>query len=172
MNETKNTVEQAERPGTPMEARLRAIVEEVIADHDLFLVALEVRGRKGSQAIDVFLDSDGPLDVDALAEVSREVGFVLDVEDVVKGRYHLNVSSPGADRPLLRPGQYRKNVGRVLEVTYRPAGPEADVEAGPLTAKGELTAADDAGITLAVSKKETLDLTYGDIETARVQLPW
>jgi len=71
-------------------ARVQALVEEVIFDSPLFLVDLIVRGHKGSRVVEVYLDSDRPLDVDALARISREVGFLLDTEEVIDGKYTLN----------------------------------------------------------------------------------
>ncbi|GIV61309.1 MAG: ribosome maturation factor RimP [Rhodothermaceae bacterium] len=146
------------------EERVRAIVEEVIAGTSHYVIDVQVRGRKGSRVVEVFLDSDAPLHVDELARLNREIGFLLDVEDVVDGKYHLNVSSPGVDRPLRLPRQYRKNVGRVLRVRYR-AG---DV---PRTLQGELTAVDEDGIELTVGGRAER-ISFADIEEAKVQLPW
>ena len=104
--------------------RVQALVEEVLAGSPHFIVELEVRGAPGSQAVDVFIDSDEGLGVDTLAEISREVAFLVEAEEVIAGHYRLNVSSPGVDRPLKLPRQYKKNVGRTLRVHYQK--PEGD----------------------------------------------
>ncbi|GIV59125.1 ribosome maturation factor RimP [Rhodocaloribacter litoris] len=156
--------ETAQETTAAQEARLRAIVEEVIAGTPHFIVEVRVRGRKGARVVEVFLDSDGPLGVDELARLSREIGFLLDVEELFDGRYHLNVSSPGLDRPLSLPRQYRKNVGRLLRVRYR-AGDAVH------SLQGKLKSADDDGIEIDTGRR-TLRISFGDIEEAKVQLPW
>lgn len=160
---TESAVQKQTRP----EDRVRGIVEEVIEGRGLYLVEVNLRGRKGSQVVDVYLDSEGELGVDTLAEVSREVGFLLDAEDVLPGRYNLNVSSPGLDRPLVLPRQFRKHLNRPLLVRYR-----AGEGAPPQKAEGELARVDDEAIELALSQGETLRIPFGDIEEAKVQLPW
>jgi len=148
-------------------ARIQALVEEVLAATPHFLVEFELRGARGSRVLDLYVDSDADLDVDELARISREVGFLLDTEDLIDGRYHLNVSSPGVDRPLKLPRQYRKNVGRTLQVHYQK--PEGN---GNTETTGELVAADEEGIDVMHSADERRRIPYDDILWARVKLPW
>lgn len=147
--------------------RVRALVDEVIAGSPLFVVDVDVRGRKGSQAIDIFVDSDEVLDVEALARVSREVGFLLDMEaDLVPGRYHLTVSSPGIDRPLRMPRQYRKNLNRDLRVHFRKADGSGNAEV-----TGALVGVDDDGIEVAAGAGSQR-IAFDQIVWAKVKLPW
>ncbi|NNG40377.1 ribosome maturation factor RimP [Flexivirga sp. ID2601S] len=82
-----------------------------------------------------------PLDLDQIADATRAVSDRLDETDAMGEQpYVLEVSSPGTDRPLTQPRHFRRNVGRLVEVT-------AD-GAEPVT--GRITRADDTGITLAV----------------------
>ncbi|NNE70248.1 MAG: ribosome maturation factor RimP, partial [Rhodothermales bacterium] len=125
------------------------------------IVDIVVRGRQGSRVVEVFLDSDDGIGLDQLASFSREVGFLLEAEDVIKGKYRLNVSSPGADRPLTLPRQMRKHVGRKLSVKREEGKP----------VQGVLQSADDEGITLKKGKEE-VRLAFDSIQEARVVLPW
>ena len=147
-------------------ARAQGLVEEVLAGSPHFLVAFEVRGAPGSQAVDVFIDSDDALGVDTLAQISREVAFLFETENVIAGRYQLNVSSPGVDRSLKLPRQYKKNVGRMLRVHYQK--PEGD---GYTEVLGKLAAADDEGVDIAATG-ERRRIRYTNILWAKVQLPW
>ncbi|PSQ98046.1 MAG: ribosome maturation factor, partial [Bacteroidetes bacterium SW_11_64_17] len=79
--------------------RVRGLTEEVIAGTDYFLVNVEVRGHKGTRVLEVYVDSEAEMGHDDLATISKEVGFLLDVEDVVDGSYKLELSSPGIKRP-------------------------------------------------------------------------
>lgn len=145
------------------EERVRTLVEEVI-DESMFVVEVIVRGRKGSRVVEVFLDGDAPLSIEALARVSREAGFLIEVEDVIDGKYRLNVSSPGLDRPLTLPRQYKKHVGRTLRVRFRDGENERAV-------KGKLLKTGEDGVVIAAGKQE-LRIPFTEIVRAKVELPW
>ncbi len=147
--------------------RVRVLIEEVLEGTPHFVVELDVRGAPGSQAVDLFLDSDEALGVGMLAQIHRQIGFLLDTEEVLAGPYRLNVSSPGVDRPLKLPRQYRKNVGRKLRVHYRK--PEGD---GYTETLGDLVEADDEAVEVVLSGAERRRIPYDDILWAKVQLPW
>ena len=157
-------VARARAENADLSTRLHALAAEVAEDRGAFVVDVQVRGQKGSRVIEVFVDSDGGLGTDDLAEISRDLGFLLETEDVVKGRYHLNVSSPGADRPLVLPRQYAKHVGRTLAVQTG-SGDEAHARAGTLTA-----VRDDSFDLEHDGETETI--AFADVTEARVQLPW
>lgn len=145
--------------------RVRDLTQEVIAGTSYFLVDVEVRGHKGTRVVEVYIDSKEDFGHDDLAVVSKEVGFLLDVEDVVDGSYKLEVSSPGIKRPLEMPQQFQKNVGRTLRVRYDSKDNEEIVV-------GDLMKADDEGVELELSSGERLQLSYGTIRQARIELPW
>ena len=145
--------------------RVRALTEEVITGTSYFLVDVDVRGHKGTRVVEVYIDSAEEFGHDDLAVVSKEVGFLLDVEDVVDGSYKLEVSSPGIKRPLKLPEQYQKNVGRTLRVRYESEGNEEIVV-------GDLTDADDTEVELELPSGKRLQLSYQAITQARIELPW
>ena len=145
--------------------RVRALTEEVITGTSYFLVDVEVRGHKGTRVVEVYIDSKEDFGHDDLAIISKEVGFLLDVEDVVDGSYQLEMSSPGIKRPLKMPQQYQKNVGRTLRVRYQSDGSEEIVV-------GDLTDADDVEVELELASGERLRLPYQSITQARIELPW
>jgi ribosome maturation factor RimP len=115
--------------------------------------------------IEIFVDSDRNIDIDTLASLNREIGFLLEAGDVIEGRYNLNVSSPGLDRPLTMPGQYRKNTGRPLRIKMR--HPE-----GTKTIKGTLTKVSDDAIELKLANGEEYRIPFDAIEESKVVLPW
>lgn len=145
--------------------RVRGLTEEVITGTNYFLVDVEVRGHKGTRVVEVYVDSEDEMGHDDLALISKEVGFLLDVEDVIEGSYNLELSSPGIKRPLTMPQQYRKNVGRTLRVRFEDEETEEIVV-------GDLTDADDETIELELPSEERLRLPYTAITQARVELPW
>ena len=154
-----------------LEDVLRALAEEAASARDLFLVEMEVRGHRGSRVIEIYLDGDEGVEHDALSAISRQIEEAIDAEDLVKGRFHLNVSSPGTDRPLLLPRQYRKHVGRELAVTVRTEeAPE------PQRIEGVLADVGEEGFTLEVpgprKTTDSLQILFADVEETLVKLPW
>ncbi|MDX1419551.1 MAG: ribosome maturation factor RimP [Rubricoccaceae bacterium] len=145
--------------------RVRALADEAVAGTGLYVVDVEVRGFKGSRVVEVYVDGDDGAGVDAIAEVSRRLGFLFDTEDLVAGRYTLNVSSPDATRPLTLPRQYPKHVGRTLDVRYAADGEE-------LTARGALAGVGDDALTLELPDGSDLDIPFDAVREARVALPW
>ncbi|MCA9512217.1 MAG: ribosome maturation factor RimP [Myxococcota bacterium] len=85
-------------------AELKALIEPVVVDHRCELVDVDVqRGHPGLLRIVVDSESgDGRVPIGALAELSREIGTVLDAADWMSGSYRLELTSPGLDRVLGR----------------------------------------------------------------------
>ncbi len=148
-----------------LEERIRRIAEEVLTDPALFIVEVSVRGVKGSRVIEIFVDSDNNIDIDMLASLNREIGFLLETEDFIDGKYRLNVSSPGLDRPLALPRQFRKNAGRQLKVKLR-------LPDGNKTVKGTLATINDDFVELQLENGDLQKITFDSIEEAKIILPW
>jgi ribosome maturation factor RimP len=145
--------------------RVRSLAEEVLAPTDHFLVDVEVRGHHGTRVIEVYVDSLEDPGLDDLAEVSKEIDFLMDMEDTVDGSHKLEISSPGAKRPLTDPRQFQKNAGREMRVKYRDEGEKKRAE-------GELTEATDDDFELTEPSGHALRIAYGDVEEAKLKLPW
>ena len=77
---------------------VRQEVASLLQDYECFVVDIRVRGHKGSRVVEVFLDGESTVSVDLLARFSRDLEGRLD--EVIEGGYRLDVSSPGADRPM------------------------------------------------------------------------
>lgn len=82
------------------------LVEPVLESLGFRLVKLEVSGREGRTVQIMAERPDGTITIDDCEAISRQVSPVLDVADVVHGTYRLEVSSPGIDRPLVRPSDF------------------------------------------------------------------
>lgn len=157
------------QPTDSLADAVRRLADQAVADAapDAYVVDVEIRGHQGSRVVAVYVDTDAGIDLDATAAVSRALGAALDHTDLVKGRYRLDVSSPGADRPLTQPRQLRRHVGRELAVTY--ASDQDEV----VTAVGTLTAADAEALTLEVpGAPAPVAVPAARLVEATVQLPW
>jgi ribosome maturation factor RimP len=100
-----------------IERRLR----EEIASRNLVLVELKRRGERGSTIIEIVVDAETTdVTLDELALVNRWASDLFDeIEEDLPSRYRIEVSTPGLSRPLEFPWQYRKNVGRLLKISYK-----------------------------------------------------
>ncbi|MDZ7602061.1 MAG: ribosome maturation factor RimP [Hoeflea sp.] len=87
---------------TGVDARIAEIVEPVIEALDMRLVRVRMSGQNGNTLQIMAERNDGSMSVEDCEAVSRAVSPVLDVEDPVEKAYHLEISSPGIDRPLVR----------------------------------------------------------------------
>ncbi|MCS6991102.1 MAG: ribosome maturation factor [Chitinophagales bacterium] len=94
------------------EQRIRAIVNELLDQTDAYLVDLKIRTGK----VQVFVDRDPYITLEDCARINRMLVRRLDEELAFTDRYALEVSSPGLDQPLKVLRQYRKNIGRIVEV--------------------------------------------------------
>jgi len=100
--------------------RVREIAERVAASTGLEIVEVELRGGGKARMLRIFIDKPGGVTHEDCASLSREVGTILDVEDVIPGAsYLLEVSSPGLDRKLIRPADYERFTGSRVKLTTR-----------------------------------------------------
>lgn len=100
--------------------RIRQIAERVAVSSGLELVEVELRGGGRARMLRIVIDKPGGVTHEDCANLSREVGTILDVEDAVPGgSYVLEVSSPGLDRRLVRPADYKRFIGSRVKLTTR-----------------------------------------------------
>jgi ribosome maturation factor RimP len=91
---------------------------------------------------------DEPIDLGLLADVSRDVSAALDVADFIPHAYHLEVSSPGLDRPLRAARDYERAVGKTVKLHLSRPAPD-----GQKVLRGRLIASDEASATVEVDGK-------------------
>lgn len=140
--------------------RVRELVQPLLEDLGLDLFDVEL--TQGT--LRVSIDKPTGVDLDAITDATRVINDVLDQEDPIEGRYNLEVSSPGLERPLRTPEHFRRFVGTTISVKTHP-----HVE-GDRRIEDILDAADDeqdGGITIAGRR-----LAYADIERARTVFEW
>lgn len=93
--------------------RVAALVEPVLQDMGFRLVRVKMSGP----TLQIMAERpDGTFSIDDCEKVSRAISPMLDVEDVIASRYHLEVSSPGIDRPLVRPADFERWVGHEAKI--------------------------------------------------------
>lgn len=142
---------------------LRAAIEPAVDALGYELLHLEFSSRGGGRVLRLYIDAPGGIRVDDCEAVSRRLNALPDTLDALRVAEHLEVSSPGLDRPLVKPAHFQRFTGRRARIVMR--GPGA---AGRRRFSGELLAAGDERVLLEVDG-ERIELAYRDMATARVE---
>lgn len=142
------------------------LVEDCAARHSAHTIDVTVRGSQHKAIVEIFVDAEAGVTSELCSAISRDVADVLDARDFINGSYELVVSSPGIDRPLKFPWQYKKHVGRKLTVKVH-----SDV--GVQDQAGKLVSVDDDGVMLKAGKgNEQVRIRFDAIQEAIVTAPW
>ena len=145
--------------------RVRGVVAPVLAAADTAIELVDVEHLGG--VLRVTVDQPGGIDLETIAVATRLVSRALDQSDPLPGRYTLEVSSPGLERPLRSPDQFRRAIGTEVMVK---ATAEVD---GDRRFQGMLVAADDHGVTVRdPSSQAEHHLRHDQIEKARTIFVW
>jgi ribosome maturation factor RimP len=114
-------------------SRLEELIRPLVESQDGDLVELQYgRPKRGRGILRLFVDRTGGISIEELARISRMVGGLLEVHDVIPGAYTLEVSSPGLTRALKNPEDYQRYVGRLVRVTTRAPWEGRQVHSGIL----------------------------------------
>lgn len=101
---------------TSLEARISRIVEPVANDLGYSLVRVKMTQENGLTLQIMAEDENGRFNITDCEALSKEVSPVLDVEDPIDREYHLEVSSPGIDRPLVRARDFATYIGHEAKI--------------------------------------------------------
>jgi ribosome maturation factor RimP len=105
---------------TGVAAEIAAIVEPVLGDLGFRLVRVKVQGDGRDRIVQLMAERpDGSITVDDCEAISKGVSPVLDVSDPISGAYRLEVSSPGIDRPLVRPSDFEDWSGHEAKIELK-----------------------------------------------------
>jgi ribosome maturation factor RimP len=127
-------------------SKIEEWLQPLLQEKNLFLVDIKFSGRQ----IELYADSDEGIHIDDCAAISRFLEKHLDGSGIVPDNYILEVSSPGMSNPLKVPRQYKRRIGRVLEV----------VKNDGTAIEAQLVEADDEKIKLREVKEEKKKKKY------------
>ena len=152
-----------------MSKKVTEIVEEMAApileELNLELVEVEYVKEGRNWFLRVYIDKDGGVDIEECGLVSEKLSEQLDEKDPISNNYFLEVSSPGAERPLKKDRDYIKAIGKNVHVkTYEPIDNEKEFE-------GILRDFDGSQVTLEIkikTRKKELVIPYDKIAKARL----
>lgn len=147
-----------------LEKKIAGIIEPVINALGIELANMEFSTERGRLLLRVFIDKEGGVTIDDCELVSREIGSILEVEDPIERAYTLEVSSPGLDRPLKRPEDFRRASGKTARVvTHEPIDKQTFFV-------GDIIDAGDMEIVLLLPKDKRVPIPYKNISKARLEV--
>lgn len=135
-------------------SRVRQIVVDMLQpylDREGFeLVEVEYVKEGGNYFLRVYVDKEGGIDIDECGRISEYLSDRLDADDPIPDAYILEVSSPGAERPLKKPEDFRRAVGKdVYITTYEPIDGKKEFE-------GRLLSYDETQLSVKAGKKDVV----------------
>ena len=119
----------------------------------------------GGGVLRIIVDRPGGVSLDEVADASKVASRLLDDNDLIPGRYTLEITSPGLERPLRQPAHYARAVGETISVKL---GPQIE---GERRIQGVLTGCDDDGIIIE-ENGVAHRMAFGDITKARTVFEW
>ena len=119
---------------------IKELLEPTLNHMGYELYALDQSGQSG-RTLRISIDHEEPITIEDCERVSRVAGPLLDRANLIAGSYELEVSSPGAERPLRTQHDYERFNGKRVNIRYRSGDTETVVE-------GQLVAVDGAGIAV------------------------
>lgn len=152
--------------GTPLERKIAALAQPVIEDLGFSLVAVRMTGENKACTVQIMAEDPKThnIGLEDCTRISKAVSAVMDVEDPIQGHYRLEVSSPGIDRPLVRPEDFARYIG--FEAKIELDAPSAE---GQKRFKGILLGIEGGMIALDTENGK-VELPYESVHKAKLVL--
>ena len=141
--------------------KLQQLFEPVVTALGCKLWGLELLPQGKGQLLRIYIDKADGIGVEDCERVSRQVSSLLDVEDPISGEYTLEVSSPGADRPLYTLAQCEQFIGESVSIKLR------FPYEGRRNFKGQLKGVEDGDVVVEVDSHEYL-FPFDGVEKAHI----
>ena len=145
-----------------LEDKLTRLVASAVEALGIELVGIEYLAQGAHSVLRVFIDSEQGITLDDCSKVSHQISGVLEVEDPIRGKYSLEVSSPGLDRPLFTLAHFERFIGQDVKLRLRqPLN-------GQRKFKGVISAVENGQIQIALDENQALELEIDEIEKANL----
>lgn len=142
---------------------VRELLEPLLAGKKLELFDIEFKGQGKNGVLRVFIDKEGGVTIDDCALVSRELGTLLDIHDMIPGSYTLEVSSPGLTRALRKPEDFLRFRGKKVKIKTTKDFEKRKIFIGRLI---EFS----GGLVTVETESGSFTIPYVDIEKANLEL--
>ena len=150
----------------PIADKIEEIARRVAGSEGMEVVEVEVKGGGNNRLVRIAIDKPAGVTHGDCELVSQQVGTILDVEDVVPGRYTLEVSSPGIERKLLKPQDYQRFQGKKARITLR------DPVEGRRNWEGTLAGWENGDVALETAPGHTMRFPFDQVRKANLKFEW
>ena len=144
-----------------LEYKIFGVLEKPISGIGYELIGCQYIVLGGQNLLRLYIDSDHGIGLEDCQKVMKFVNPVLDVEDIIRGKYNLEVSSPGENRQLFTLSQFKKYIGENIRVKLK------DLQNGRRNFKGKLVEVDGNNIIIEVDEKK-FTFIFEDIDKANL----
>ncbi len=144
--------------------KIREICEKTASEEGFLFIDIHFRGTENNRVVELFIDSAGNLSVEDCARVSRMISEKIELAGLEKAIGRLDVSSPGADKPLMFLEQYAKHAGRKFNIVCQtPAGEE-------LKLQGKLLRTEKETLFFEDSRQKEFAVNFNSIKESTIVL--
>jgi len=147
-----------------IEEKLYKLIQPLCDKEGIFLEDLSLHGGGKNRLVRVIVDTESGITLSQCQILSRKISDIFFRKDMFQGDFRLEVSSPGTTKPLRKSFEFRRSIGKELNVNYC-----KDDEIKSIT--GELLAFDGDKITVH-QKNADISISLSDIEEAKIKLKW
>ncbi len=143
--------------------KIESKIKEIVENKDLFLIDVLWRGTDFFRVLEIFIDNLSGITTEICSDMSREIEKFIDDEKLIKGKYRLDVSSPGVGKSLKYVEQFPKHIGRDFKVKL------GDKEETTEKFEGKLLSVNDDELIFEVHG-EKKKVNFNNIKQAKVQI--
>lgn len=144
-----------------LKRKIVELIEPVIEENGFDLVELKLSHFKQSNTIRLFVDSDNGVKLEDCAKLSKAIDVILEDNNMFRSGYTIEVSSPGLDRPLQTRKEFKRRIGKQVQILFNQA------DQSPI--EGELTGVDDLSVEL-LTKEGTHKIDLAGIKMGKIIL--
>ncbi len=139
------------------------LAEPLLNELGLEMVDIEFQFERGRWILRVFMDRQGGVTVDDCADVSRELGDLIEAENITDYPHALEISSPGLNRPLKKESDFMRSIGKMVKLKMsRPINRRRNFT-------GRLANVREGMISLLVDDNNLVELPLKEIDKARLR---
>jgi len=143
---------------------LRRMAREILEYAGMEMVHLEMKREPGGHLVRLYIDKEGGVTLDDCSLISRQLSAQLDIEDPIEGRYTLEVSSPGLDRPLFTDRDFARFAGRQIRLsTHVPLD-------GRRNFQGRLEGIVDGSVRITLQEGREVSIPRDQVARARLEV--
>lgn len=142
--------------------KLDDIIDPIVTALGYDYVGCEYTSSGRKSLLRIYIERSEGVTIDDCALVSRQVSAVLDVENPIYGEYHLEVSSPGIERPLFKLEHFQRFIGQPIRLRM------GQPQEGQRNFKGKLEKVDETTLVLSDDNCKLITLPFRDIEKANL----